>query len=87
MYIVDMTLPDNVDVKSLLVCGANVGRLEFAALIGMDIISSGDWYRSVSGKEWGDRRNYDLMVDSSIGLKETADVICRYVSMIRHEVY
>lgn len=45
------------------------------------------YYRSISGKKWGDHRNYDLMVDSSIGLKETADVICRYVSMIRHGVH
>lgn len=42
------------------------------------------YYRSVSGKVWGDRRNYDLMVDSSIGAKETADVICRYVSTPWH---
>lgn len=37
------------------------------------------YYRSISGRDWGDRRNYDLMVDSSIGVKETADVICRYI--------
>lgn len=42
------------------------------------------YYRSISGRDWGDRRNYDLMVDSSIGVKETADVICRYASMIQH---
>lgn len=38
------------------------------------------YYRSISGRDWGDRRNYDLMVDSSIGVKETADVICRYIA-------
>jgi len=38
------------------------------------------YYRSISGKDWGDRRNYDLMVDSSIGVKETSDVICRYIA-------
>lgn len=37
------------------------------------------YYRSISGRDWGDRRNYDLMVDSSIGVKETADVLCRYI--------
>jgi len=37
------------------------------------------YYRSISGRDWSDRRNYDLMVDSSIGMKETADVICRYI--------
>lgn len=37
------------------------------------------YYRSVSGRDWGDRRNYDLMVDSSVGVKETADLIARYI--------
>lgn len=37
------------------------------------------YYRSVSGKIWGERSNYDLLIDSSIGVKETADIICRYL--------
>ncbi len=42
------------------------------------------YYRSISGKEWGDRRNYDLMLDSSIGVKETAEIICRYAERRKH---
>ena len=36
------------------------------------------YYKSVSGLTWGDRRNYDLVVNSSLGLEETADYICAY---------
>lgn len=32
------------------------------------------------GNEWGDRRHYDLLVDSSVGLKETAEVIMQYIT-------
>lgn len=37
------------------------------------------YYKSISGKTWGDRHNYHLMVDGSIGLEQSADVICNYV--------
>lgn len=42
-------------------------------------------HRSISGKEWGDRRNCDLMLDSSIGVKETAEIICRYAERRKHK--
>jgi len=38
------------------------------------------YYRSVSGHEWGSRKQYDLLVDSSVGLEETAEVIVEYLS-------
>lgn len=38
------------------------------------------YYNMVSGKTWGDYKNYDLLVDSSIGTQETAKVICEYVN-------
>ena len=38
------------------------------------------YYKNISGKSWGDRRNYHLMVDSSIGLEKSADIICSYVN-------
>ena len=41
------------------------------------------YYRGISGRDWGNRSNYDLMVDSSIGIKDTADVICRYIASKR----
>ena len=38
------------------------------------------YYKNISGKSWGDRHNYHLMVDASIGLEKSADVICSYVN-------
>ena len=37
------------------------------------------YYKNISGKPWGDPHNYHLMVDSSIGLEKSADIICSYV--------
>lgn len=39
----------------------------------------GAYYRSMSGLEWGDRRNYDLLVNSAIGAVETAKIITEYI--------
>ncbi|MBR5144771.1 MAG: MATE family efflux transporter, partial [Clostridia bacterium] len=38
------------------------------------------YYKNISGKSWGDRHNYHLMVDASIGLEKSAEVICSYVN-------
>lgn len=37
------------------------------------------YYKNISGLTWGDRRNYDLMLDSSIGLEESAELICKFI--------
>ena len=37
------------------------------------------YYKQISGLTWGDKHNYDLVIDSSIGLEETARAICSYV--------
>lgn len=37
------------------------------------------YYKSISGSTWGDRQNYELLLDSSVGLDACADVICEYV--------
>lgn len=39
----------------------------------------GAYYKSISGQEWGDPHGYELCVDSSIGVEETADLICGYI--------
>ncbi len=39
------------------------------------------YYKSISGKVWGDRHNYDVIVNSSVGLEEAADIICSHVKM------
>ena len=38
------------------------------------------YYRHISGRRWADGRHYNLSVDSSIGIKETADLVMSYVS-------
>lgn len=38
------------------------------------------YYHSISGHAWGDRKHYDLLIDSSIGLDETAELIVRYLA-------
>ena len=37
------------------------------------------YYEKISGLKWGDRQNYDLIVNSSIGLEVTAEAICQRV--------
>lgn len=43
------------------------------------------YYKNISGLNWGERHNYDLLVDSSVGIEESADIICGYVAR-RHNV-
>ena len=37
------------------------------------------YYKNISGRIWGDRKNYELIVDSSVGVAETAETICTYL--------
>ena len=39
-----------------------------------------DSYKSISGSDWGDRRHYDLMVDSSIGAEASAKIVEEYIA-------
>lgn len=41
------------------------------------------YYRHISGKHWGDAKNYELTVDSSIGREESAEAILKYVRDIK----
>ena len=36
------------------------------------------YYRNISGKTWGDRQNYDLMINSSDGVEKCAEMICEF---------
>lgn len=38
-----------------------------------------NYYKTISGLEWGKIDNYDLCIDSSIGKEECARIICEYV--------
>jgi cytidylate kinase len=37
------------------------------------------YYKSISGSEWGNARQYDLCIDSSIGAQNTANAIVDYI--------
>ena len=37
------------------------------------------YYEKISGLTWGDKHNYDLIVNSSIGIEESADLICAHI--------
>ena len=37
------------------------------------------YYKNISGQTWGDRRNYELVIDSSVGVEETVETICAYI--------
>lgn len=37
------------------------------------------YYKSISGREWGDPHGYELCVDSSIGAEAAANLICEYM--------
>lgn len=37
------------------------------------------YYKSVSGKEWGDPHGYELCIDASVGEEAAAELICSYI--------
>ena len=37
------------------------------------------YYKAISSKNWNNLNNYDLSIDSSIGVEKTADIICEYI--------
>ena len=37
------------------------------------------YYKNISELTWGDRRNYELMLNSAIGLEASANIICDYI--------
>lgn len=40
------------------------------------------YYKNISGLEWGDSKHYDLMIDSSVGIEESAEQIIKYVGLV-----
>lgn len=41
------------------------------------------YYKNISGQTWGDRHNYDLLIDSSVGAEDCAAAICQYVISVK----
>ena len=37
------------------------------------------YYENISGQEWGDSKNYNLCIDSSIGVEKCAEIISAYI--------
>lgn len=37
------------------------------------------YYKNVSKQTWGNRQNYELMIDSSIGVEASVETICQYI--------
>ena len=44
------------------------------------------YYKNISGKKWGDPHQYELCIDSSIGIQRCVDVITEYVSKRNKQV-
>lgn len=40
------------------------------------------YYESVTNKRWGDSHGYELCVDSSIGVEETAELVYSYITAV-----
>jgi cytidylate kinase len=40
------------------------------------------YYAEISGRKWGDAKQYDLCIDSSIGVQKAANVVVEYVKGI-----
>lgn len=38
------------------------------------------YYKNISGKLWGERQNYDFLIDSSIGIENSVKAICSYIA-------
>ena len=38
------------------------------------------YYRHISGKRWGDPKNYELVVDSSVGVEKAAEEILEFLA-------
>ncbi len=41
------------------------------------------YYKIISGQEWGKPENYDLCINSSVGVEHTANAICEYVKNLK----
>ena len=39
------------------------------------------YYKSISGKTWGDRHNYDIVINSSVGLEKAAEMILAHINI------
>ena len=45
------------------------------------------YYKNISGQSWGERHNYDLLIDSSVGAERCAAAICQYLMSINSKMF
>lgn len=88
----DYILKDNKDVVKIFIYAPKEHRvsniMEMYNDSKQDAIKNVDksdktrsnYYKTISGLEWGNSENYDLCINSSIGKQETADIICEYIN-------
>lgn len=57
-----------------------VGRAADYVCIARSDTARSAYYKSISGREWGDPHEYELCVDNSTGAEATAGLICDYFS-------
>ena len=88
----DYVLKDNKDVVRIFIYAPEEYRIQRIMEVYGDtreeamnfIKKSNDaraaYYHNISGHTWGDRKHYDLLIDASCGLEETADIIIQYVN-------
>lgn len=43
------------------------------------------YYRSISDMRWGEAHNYDLLIDSSIGIEQCAAAICSFLNCLQNQ--
>lgn len=41
------------------------------------------YYHSISGSKWGNSHNYNLLIDSSIGIEQCCKIICDYIEILQ----
>lgn len=88
----DYVLKDNKDVVRIFIYAPEEYRIQRIMEVYGDtreeamnfIKKSNDaraaYYQNISGHTWGDRKHYDLLIDASCGLEETANIIIQYVN-------
>ncbi|MCM1578632.1 MAG: cytidylate kinase-like family protein, partial [Ruminococcus sp.] len=37
------------------------------------------YYKNISGQSWGSRHNYELLLDGSVGVDASVNIICDYI--------
>ena len=48
-------------------------------------VARATYYKSVSGREWGDPHGYELCIDASIGEDAAANLICDYINRMSNQ--